>query len=258
MKRRIIPALILLAVFIPLLFIGGLPFEIGVTILSCLGLKELIDIYEKENKVPKLIKFFSYLSISLLVLSQDSLLAGISLSILFLFIPLIIFKSEEYNFKDSIFLLGIILFVGIPFYLMNNIRAVSIDETIYILLISILTDTFAYIGGKLFGKHKLLPRISPNKTIEGSLIGLIVGVIISSLYYLLMIDPGMSIFLIICISIIISIFGQIGDLIFSSIKRYYKIKDFSNILRGHGGILDRFDSLITITLVYVVIKILFL
>ena len=96
---------------------------------------------------------------------------------------------------------------------------------------------------KNIGKHKLIPNVSPNKTIEGSLIGTLVSVIFCSLFYLYQVDPAANIIVVILITLILNIFSQLGDLFFSAIKREYGIKDFSNLMPGHGGILDRFDSL---------------
>ena len=104
-------------------------------------------------------------------------------------------------------------------------------------------DTFAYFGGKSLGKHKLSPRISPNKTIEGSLSG-ILGAVIIAVLYKLFVFKSLSFFHVFAITIIISVFGQVGDLIESLLKRKAEIKDSSNALPGHGGMLDRFDSLI--------------
>ena len=121
-----------------------------------------------------------------------------------------------------------------------------------------MTDTFALLGGKFFGKNKLLERISPNKTIEGALIGTIVATSISSVFYLFIINPGINVGIIILISFVLSIIGQIGDLVFSAIKREFEIKDYSNLIPGHGGMLDRFDSIAFVSLFYIVIKLLFL
>ena len=121
------------------------------------------------------------------------------------------------------------------------------------LLITILTDTFAYIGGRLFGRHKLIERISPNKTIEGSIIGSLIGTIVPTIFYIYMISPGSNIIKIVLITLVLSIVGQFGDLVFSSIKRHYKIKDFSNIMPGHGGVLDRLDSIIFVLIGYVIL-----
>ena len=120
-------------------------------------------------------------------------------------------------------------------------------------MITILTDTFAYIGGRLFGKHKLIESVSPNKTIEGSVIGSFIGTILPTAFYVFMINPGESIVIAFIITLILSIIGQLGDLVFSSIKRYYDIKDYSNIMPGHGGILDRLDSIIFVIMGYIVI-----
>lgn len=110
------------------------------------------------------------------------------------------------------------------------------------------TDIFAYIVGKTIGKHKF-SKISPNKSIEGC-IGGIIGAVTLTLVYTLGINTylGMNInYLIIgLISCLLSIIGQLGDFSASSIKRYVGIKDFSNLLPGHGGMLDRIDSLIFI------------
>lgn len=108
-------------------------------------------------------------------------------------------------------------------------------------------------GGKLFGKHKLIEKVSPKKTIEGSIIGSAFGTIIPSIYYIYMVDPGANILTVIFMTLILSIIGQLGDLVFSSIKRYFNIKDFSNIMPGHGGILDRIDSITMVVLAYQII-----
>jgi phosphatidate cytidylyltransferase len=110
-----------------------------------------------------------------------------------------------------------------------------------------VTDATAYFGGTFYGKHKLSPKISPNKTVEGSIIGTISCVIsfwlIYVVYFYLFHVPVKFLSLTI-LSIISSIVSQLGDLFASAIKRYYHIKDFSNLLPGHGGALDRIDSLL--------------
>lgn len=111
-----------------------------------------------------------------------------------------------------------------------------------------MTDTFALLTGRKIGKRKLAPDISPNKTIEGSIGGSLVGTIVASAYFYEVIDPTVGIVGIVLVTLILTILGQIGDLVFSSIKRYYNTKDFSNLIPGHGGILDRLDSIIFIVL----------
>ena len=257
MKKRIISAAVMLAIFIPLIIIGNIAFEIGITLIGLLALRELLSVFEKETKLPLIVKILSYLSVGLLIMCSNALIPCLAIILLFIFMPIIITNKNEYNYIASR-LFGIVLFVGILFYILCSVRMSTVEEFIYLILITILTDTFAYIGGKLLGKHKLIPKVSPNKTIEGSIIGSMVGTLVPCFIYLFFVNPDINIAVLIIMTLLISIFGQIGDLLFSSIKRYYKIKDFSNIIPGHGGILDRFDSALIASLVYTIIKLLFL
>jgi phosphatidate cytidylyltransferase len=117
------------------------------------------------------------------------------------------------------------------------------------MLITITTDSYAYIIGRLIGKHKLLETISPNKTWEGMISGTVIGTIIPTVFYVVAVgnNPIKMLF----ITLFLSILGQFGDLVFSAIKRYFGKKDFSNIMPGHGGILDRLDSIIFVMLGFV-------
>lgn len=105
------------------------------------------------------------------------------------------------------------------------------------------TDSGAYFIGKTMGKKKLWPDISPNKTVEGSIGGVICAIIVGVLFALFT-DIHAAIVTIIGITAVLSVFGQIGDLVQSAFKRHFNVKDSGNILPGHGGILDRFDSLL--------------
>lgn len=258
MKKRLISAIVMLAVFVPLIILGGFWFEIAITVVAILAYKELISIYEKNIKIPIILKVLSYLSVGLLVICAESLLPCLALIILFNFIPIIFINKNEYNYSNAVSLFGITIFIGIIFYVLSSVRMATLEEFIYLILITILTDTFAYIGGKLLGRHKLIPQVSPNKTVEGSIIGSMVGTLVPCFVYLFFVNPDINIAFLIFMTFVISIFGQLGDLLFSSIKRYYKIKDFSNIIPGHGGILDRFDSVLIAAVAYTVIKLLFL
>lgn len=105
------------------------------------------------------------------------------------------------------------------------------------------TDSGAYFIGKATGKRKLWPEISPNKTVEGSLGGVVCALIVAILFGLFA-DMNATVLTLMAITVILSIFGQLGDLVQSAFKRHFNVKDSGNILPGHGGILDRFDSLL--------------
>lgn len=253
MKQRVISAVIAFIIVIPLIILGGIPFKIGVSIISLIGLYEFIKCESKENKYPDYIKILSYILMFLFVFTNYSIVIKILFCILILGIPIIFISKDKYNIESFLHLFSNIVILGVVFSYLIKIRNNDINLFIYLFLITVFTDTFAYVGGKIFGKHKLLPSVSPNKTIEGSVIGTIIGTIIPSIFYIYMVDPGMNIILSIMVTLVLSIIGQLGDLFFSSIKRYYNVKDFSNIMPGHGGILDRLDSIIFVIIGYILL-----
>ena len=142
--------------------------------------------------------------------------------------------------------MGVVFFLGFAFNNIIYMAKLDIYKCVLIFLISFITDTYAYIGGMLIGRHKLT-SISPKKSIEGSIIGTIMGCLIGTFFYHIFIG-GLSLITIILICLFLTIISQMGDLIFSSIKRYFNKKDYSNFIPGHGGILDRFDIVIFVSL----------
>ena len=120
-----------------------------------------------------------------------------------------------------------------------------------------VTDSFAYFCGRLFGKHKLIPAVSPKKTVEGAIGGAVFCALTAFLYGFIVqkafgVAPSYPVLII--GGLIISVVSQIGDLVMSAIKRQYGVKDFGYMLPGHGGILDRFDSSIAVTVILVLIN----
>jgi len=160
--------------------------------------------------------------------------------LIFLFLILVLYQEVSFEYIGLIFLVfNIIILTIASIDMMYSINKMLL---IYTCLATYITDTFAFFVGKAFGKHKLNPRISPNKTIEGTLGGYIFGAIISFLFGYFFIKEINLTFLI-SGSLIMPALGQIGDLSFSAIKRHFNIKDFGNLFPGHGGVLDRVDSL---------------
>lgn len=262
MKKRIISAIVMAIVLIPALIMGGIYFTILSGILALGGLYELINIRENKKKFPKLTKIFAYIIVLIsTIITYNQNVFSYTLNyhlisiIIFVFLLPILFDDQEkpYNITDALYLIGSILFINIAFNLILVIRNYNLSYLIYLVLITITTDTFAFITGKYIGKNKLAPKVSPNKTIEGFVGGLIMGTFVPVVFYTCVINNNLSLVVLIFITMFLSFVGQLGDLVFSSIKRTFKVKDFSNLIPGHGGILDRFDSLIFVVLAFILV-----
>ena len=250
MKKRLLGAFIVLFILITSLILGEIPFSIVMTVVALLGLKELIDIKYKKRKID-FVNILCYLMMILfminnLILKIDNKVM-ISSSLILLILPIIFYDDKDrYNINDSLYLFGIIYFIGYAFLNIIDMMCISISKCIYIFVIAFITDTYAYISGMLIGKHHFTD-ISPKKTIEGCLIGGLMGCFIGSMFYYLLVGD-LSIIKTIIMSLVLVFLSETGDLVFSSIKRYFDKKDYSNIIPGHGGILDRFDSVIFVSL----------
>lgn len=259
MKQRIISAVIALAIFVPIFIMGGIIYNIAIFILGILGLKEFLDIMNEKKSIPLFIQFISYIFLPLLIFSCTSIdpkvfmidfriLVGLFLLLL---IPVILYHDfKVYSINDAFYLIGGNLFIGISFLLLILLRSISLNYIIYLFTITITTDVFAFLAGSLIGKNKLLPMISPGKTWEGSIVGSFMGTVLGSMFFLTVISTSLESYFVILITLFLSVIGQFGDLCFSSIKRYFEKKDFSNIMPGHGGILDRLDSIIFVVLAF--------
>lgn len=257
MKKRILGGVLVAIIVIPLLLIGGLPFALLMAVLGAAGMYELLKVRKSKKEIPNYLKWFAYLAVMYLILNQyDSnvLVSNLEYSVLaalsfLFFIPiLLVDDNERYNINDALFLFGSVLFIGLSFHSMIAIRNYSVMHAIYLFLITCITDIFALITGSLVGKTPLSKKFSPHKTIEGLLGGTIMATILASMFYLEAIPTELTVVNVVIITMTLSLIGQLGDLIFSSVKRYYKQKDFSNLIPGHGGILDRFDSIIFVAL----------
>lgn len=261
MKKRIISAIVLLAIFVPLLIIGGLPFRILGALVSLLAIYELLNIRENRKKFPLFLKIITYIITVILTLyNTDSTVLNYTIDyryltfiIFFYLISMVLVNDKKkYNINDAFHLIGSTLFIGMSFNLILQLRNYSIFYVIYIFLITTMTDMFAMEIGKRIGKHKMVPEISPKKTWEGSIGGVIMGTFIPTVFYYQVIGTS-NVLLLILMTMILSVVAQFGDLSFSAIKRYYDKKDFSNLIPGHGGILDRLDSIIFVVLVFVIL-----
>jgi phosphatidate cytidylyltransferase len=158
-----------------------------------------------------------------------------------------IFNSKYNVLSSAISVTGFIYIAGFFSLLVLTRNHLNGDRLIWIVfIISWCSDTFAYFAGRTLGKHKLCPTVSPKKTIEGSIggiLGSIVGIMIWGYFNQ---EIPFEWYQLILLSILGSVVAQIGDLSASLIKRFIGIKDYGNIMPGHGGVLDRFDSILLV------------
>ena len=295
MKDRIITGLILAAVLIPIVSIE-IFLELFLVVMSLFVLiasHELIQMYESKKKFQILPK----IGISLLTLATFFSVGGVlgsgnhnpleangALSITIPLITLVLLSFlvlfRDFNGEDAGKALTIVNYVGLGAASIVILRFLGVRFIVYLFLITSATDIFAYLFGIKFGKHKMIPHISPKKSWEGAIAGTIFATVLASsfaLFYGYVFYPGtwlgdmlnrtgeltlldnfsslgenyslwVQALIIVPVTFLGSIFAQIGDLVASRLKRTYNIKDFGTILPGHGGLLDRFDSVLFVAM----------
>lgn len=265
MKQRVITAAIIVLIVV-LLFvipnnISRIAMAVAAGILAALSYKETLDLKESHKPYPKMIVVLGFICMELITLNSLNAsyiyngvsFAAIGLTSLIILLPSIFDEKGKYTTKDAFYLLGTTIFIGLFFNLLMLLFFGNKWLLLYLILVATMTDTFAMLLGCLIGKHKLIPKVSPKKSIEGSIAGSLLATIIASTYYYNVITSNINIAVLIIMTLFLTILGQLGDLLFSKIKRENGIKDFSNIMPGHGGILDRFDSLTFIIYGYIII-----
>ncbi len=259
MVTRILVAVIAGPVILYLPFLGDNYFAAFIFLISFLGSKEIFNFFRiRHIKLTRISPYLtSFIPVAFYVKGLEGAAEYAILIFAFLFF-LEIFRTRE---KPALIVSGYLL-MGVycgffPAMLIGVIDRTSPSMFLFIYGVIIATDTFAYFGGltcsKLFRTHKLLERVSPKKTIEGSVSGLIFAVFAG---YFIAKYTDVGFFFdtrtVLMLSALISILGQAGDLFESKLKRDFGVKDSSKIIPGHGGILDRFDSLIFISpIVYI-------
>ena len=247
MKQRFLGAFLALIVCLPPLIFGGWTLKIFLAVVVFLACYEFISIREKRFNLPIYLAMVTFVFALNL---YDHRISGIILIyIITLFVMAILSAEISLDDISSALLMGIILAYAVRcvIYIYEHDSYLLM---LYVAIASFGTDTGAYFIGRLFGKHPLNSRISPKKTMEGSLGGWLFGCV-SSLFFawcfhFFHLKPSLMLFL----SFSLPLIAQVGDLSFSVIKRNYGVKDYGSIIPGHGGVLDRIDSLLFCLIFY--------
>ncbi|HHZ98506.1 MAG TPA: hypothetical protein EYN68_02900 [Candidatus Marinimicrobia bacterium] len=247
-----------------LIFLGGLPFMAFVTVVSVLAVREFYFLGAKQQIHPQ---FFAGYAMSILIALHYYFGPGNPLTIFrpgelmliatVLVVLLELFRNKENSLSNISFTLAGIVYIPLLLGTMIGLRGIDpIDPTMgmkltFCLFVGVwVCDSTAYFVGLNWGRHKLIERISPKKTVEGGVAGLLAAFIF---FYIVFKSGGLTSqysiagihsFDYVVFSIIIGIIGQSGDFSESLMKRDMGVKDTSSFLAGHGGVLDRFDSLI--------------
>ena len=250
MKQRIITGSVLIIVLLPCVILGGIPFKILIALISGAGIFEMLSICDRPKAniyLYGLVGVFVFYSLFF----ENAFLIPSEIILIYLIILLACSMFDDgMNFMRLCYYFTAGTIIAMGFHLLYQIRLIyGFEHLLLLALATFGTDTGAYFTGMKFGKHKLCPRLSPKKTIEGSIGGIILGTVLSVAYGAY-IHINIPIHLLITSCLILTMTSQIGDLTFSSMKRTFEVKDFSQILPGHGGILDRFDSILFNSIVF--------
>ena len=256
MKTRVLTAVVMVAVMIPFFVFSE---TVAFPILT--GFLGLVGAYEMQGCLGKRRFWAASVPPILVCAGMPFLVRYGAAESQFGFVFLISFSLVVYLFIVSVFsgkklpvteaALSGATGVYVAFGFASLVLLRDLPHGLWIVLLAFLipwmTDTFAYFSGRLFGKHKLIPEVSPKKTVEGSVGGTLCAVLLTLLYAFLvglLTDASPRYLPLAVVALVVSLLSQCGDLIMSLIKRHYGIKDYGTLFPGHGGVLDRFDSIV--------------
>ena len=256
MKQRIITGAVLALLMIAIFLLSGtVVYPIIMTLLCAIGTWEMLGCvgYRKRYFLSTPAMVVSVLSPVIAYFLGYGAMLAVGMCYITVLLAESVFFDEKVKVTDVSTVFLTTLYVILCFTALLRLRYIEEGaEYIYILVFvaAWITDTFAYFTGFFLGKHKLIPKISPKKTVEGAIGGIVFCVVAFILYGIIVnavTGVGMNLLLLAVVGCIMSVISQIGDLVASSIKRTYGIKDYGNIFPGHGGILDRFDSIMILS-----------
>lgn len=261
---RTISGAVLLAITLSAIIASGPLLYLFMLIISLVGMYELYRVFKIEKKPSAVVGYLTAVGIDSVILAGKSSWVVLALTLGFLVImTLFVITYPKYDVNEIAEASFGIIYVALMFsYIFQTRSGKDGAYTVWLIFISAWgCDTCAYLVGRAIGKHKMAPVLSPKKSIEGAVGGVLGAAILGMLYGIIFArhlhefnNPAVSCAIICACGGIISMFG---DLSASAIKRKYNIKDYGKLIPGHGGILDRFDSIIfTAPLIYILTTVL--
>lgn len=275
MKNRVITSVAILAAMLTVvIFSEFIVYPLALALLAIIATFEVLRVIGSHKiwtlSIPAYLISAAFPLTAYFVDSNNSLeflliLAAVVFVYLVWLMGVSVFSKGKIAFsKVSETLVGV-TYVAVSFTSLSLIRYINHDFGVFLVVlvfvISWTCDTAAFAVGSLIGKHKLIPEISPKKTVEGAIGGVVFSALLCALYGLgldLVIEKIQVNYLyLILFGIILSVVSQLGDLIASLIKREYDVKDYGRIFPGHGGVLDRFDSVLAVSTILLILSIVF-
>ena len=273
-ERTITSAVILVITLLLVIFSGYIVYPIVLSFLAIIAIYEILKVMQVQKKwilsVPAYI-FAVAFPIAAFFVSGESVLPFILTVAAAMFVYMLYLMGVSVFSKGSIPFSKIsevfitVTYVTVSFTSLSLIRyinrPVGAYQVVLVFGVAWMCDVFAFLVGSAIGRHKLIPEISPKKTVEGA-IGGVVSAVIGFLLYglgLELIVNGMQVnylFLGLC-GLVLSVVSQLGDLVASLIKREYGVKDYGKIFPGHGGVMDRFDSVLSVSTILLILCIAF-
>ncbi|MBR0381639.1 MAG: phosphatidate cytidylyltransferase [Eubacterium sp.] len=249
-KTRLKSGIILVIIAAVTLYLGGIVTFAVTALISLIGIYELLRVIGVEKSMLAVTVYSgSILYYLLLLLDLEQYEMPLILLVLIVLLTIYVFTYPRYHINQVAITFFSLFYVTVMLSCVYRIR--MLENGGYMIVLVFLcawgNDTLAYCAGRLFGKHKMAPVLSPKKTVEGAVGGVIGAGLLGLLYGLIarhyiLADHILIIFT--CVTAIGAVISIVGDLAASAIKRNYDIKDYSQLIPGHGGILDRFDSMI--------------
>ena len=260
MLTRILTAAAGLAVFLPILYFSGTyVFDVAVAVVSFIAVYELLNCVGLKKELFVCIPAYIYaLALPLYTGVSYKYIFNLSILLVMIMMFIAVMARGKYSIEKLSALSAFMIYAVSSFTSLILLRRMERGEYIIWLVFmgAWVTDTAAYFVGKFLGKHKLIPDVSPKKTVEGAIGGTVFCIVAFVVYGILVNKfAGIEVNLVFLAvaGLVASIVSQLGDLSMSKLKRTYGIKDFGNLLPGHGGVLDRFDSILAVSPVLMII-----